>query len=78
MPCPVKPSEFAAAVPVPTDTICEQIRKREITAYLWYSMLRYMFNNDGTISDAYAADICTQLTAVGCHDGITTTTSTPT
>lgn len=59
MPSPVTPSEILALVPTPTTRLADAMKHMmldlNLLVYQWYSSL---YNEDGSLTDAFARDIC--------------------
>lgn len=56
--CPVLPSQYKALIIAPSDSFCTAFKKLLKCLYLDYLVMRYETKSDGTIADAFAADIC--------------------
>jgi len=59
--CPITPSQYAALVISPSDTFCVAFRKYLKSLYYDYLILRYETNEDGTLGDQFAIDLCAKL-----------------
>lgn len=60
---PVRPSQVAACIPDPLTTLSEAIRRVDMELpVLFYQWFSTMFNEDGTITDGFKADLCAMRT----------------
>ncbi len=56
---PVTPSEFAAQLGSESDPICDRLIALQKLQVLWFKLVRWMINEDGTdFSDAFKAELC--------------------
>lgn len=74
---PVLPADWKALIPNPAGGQCDELDKAILQSpqadFLFQS---YMFNSDGSISTAFATDLCTALGLIGCSGGGTTSSTT--
>lgn len=76
MPAPLTPDDFKNLIPNPNGGACDELRKGllQVPQALWEQM-SYMFNSDGTVSEAFATDMCTALGLINCAGGGGTSSS---
>jgi len=65
MPSPVVPSQFCDAIPAPNADLCQRLKKFFNTVSLMCDLTSYLFNSDGTFSDAVITELASTLRPAG-------------
>ncbi len=76
MASPVVPQDFLALLPNASNGVCNEMDKMTLqTPQTLLDLATYLFNEDGTVTTAFATDICSALVLIGCAGGTTSTTT---
>lgn len=59
MPNPVKPSDLKSCIPATSGSLCDKLVKvLTVFPQLVYNFYSYIYNEDGTFTDEFKADLC--------------------
>lgn len=64
MPSPVTPSDILTSIPSLTGRLCTRFKTAMRIPKLFYDLLRYERDDAGKLSEAYIADMCSQLSCL--------------